>query len=68
MERASLVAQLVKNLPAMHSDGVPGPLTGAEAPLPPTPHKGQARPEVGQRVHAEAVVKMGAGMILILGL
>nr|CAI9709841.1 unnamed protein product [Rangifer tarandus platyrhynchus] len=28
---------------------------------------GQARLEVWQRVHAEAVVKMGAGMILILG-
>lgn len=40
---------------------------GAEVPLPPTPPKEQARLEVWQRVHAQAVVKMGAGMILILG-
>ena len=40
---------------------------GAEVPLPPSPLKGQARLEVWQRVHAEAVVKIGASMILILG-
>ncbi|CAI9175470.1 unnamed protein product [Rangifer tarandus platyrhynchus] len=41
-----------------HVGPVPSPCVG---------NKGQARLEVWQRVHAEAVVKMGAGMILILG-